>query len=48
MAKSRNTESDYGVHVHMLRQRARRPEPKSRKGRENDRRASIERSRRDG
>jgi hypothetical protein len=39
--------SDYGRHVTALRARARRHEPKSRKGRANDRRAAIEQSQKD-
>lgn len=48
MARTRNTDhgtdADYGTHVTMLRARARRPDPKNRKGRDNTRRAAVHRS----
>lgn len=46
MSKSRNTspDRDYGRHVTELRRRARRPDLKDRRGRDNERRAAIERS----
>lgn len=45
MSRTKNT--DQGRHLTELRRRARRPDPKSRKGRANARRAAIQQSHRD-